>query len=652
MTDRRTFLKSAVALALLPPNLRAALASPLPARTGTIADVEHVVIFTQENRAFDHYFGTLAGVRGFSDPRAIALPGGKPVWDQPLGADTFTPFHLDTRTTSAQCMQDLDHSWKGSYDLWKNHDAWIAVKGKLAMGYFTRRDLAFYHALADSFTICDAYHASVFGPTTPNRLHLWSGTSGLTVDHDQWAVANPNEDNETADLKHDTPAFDAFTWATAAEALQKARISWRVYQEYDNYGDNGLAYFKAFRAGGKKALIDSARAWVAGSTAHNAKTSRGQHLVAAFAQDVATDKLPQVSWIVAPYIMCEHPTATPGYGEDLTMRLLDALAANPAVWAKTAFILNYDENDGLFDHMPPPNPPLTPDIGASTVDMSGESYKGTPFGFGPRVPAIVVSPWTTGGFVNSQMFDHTSVLRFLEARFGVASPNISPWRRAVAGDLTSVFDFAQTGQAQLPHDANAMKRADKQCKLDPPHWLREDLPAQEKGGRPARPLPYDLEVTGQVVTGGFALQIVNRGLAGASLRAGSQGAGPWFFTVEAGKQLAYTLPRAGAYDFSVLGPNGFLRRFAGSDADAVDAAFASGTVTVHNRSTADVTMRNGYDKGWSKTVAPGQTAAVTPDLAKTANWYELTVEGAGAFARSFAGHVEDGKPSRSDPLLG
>jgi phospholipase C len=651
--DRRTLLKLGAAAALLPPNLRAVLAAPARPRTGTIQDVEHVVIFMQENRSFDHYFGTLKGVRGFSDPRAIALPGGNPVWmQQNTQGDTFTPFHLDTQQTAAQCMHSLDHSWKGSYELWKNHDAWIETKTKMTMGYFTRRDLPFYYALADAFTVCDAYHCSVWGPTTPNRLHLWSGTSGLTAGHDQWAVANPDEANETADYRNDTKTFDAFTWKTTAEALQKAGLSWRVYQEYDNYGDNGLAYFKNFRAGGRKGLIERARSWVKGSNKHNAKSSRGEHLVAAFAQDVAMDRLPQVSWIVAPYIMCEHPSATPGYGEALTFWLLDALAANPKVWAKTAFILNYDENDGFFDHMPPANPPLTPDLGASTVDMTGESYRGVPFGFGPRVPAMVISPWTVGGFVNSEMFDHTSVLRFLETRFGVAAPNISPWRRALAGDLTSVFDFTQAAPPGIPDNDDSMTHADRQCKLDPPAYKQEDLPRQEKGQRPARPLPYDIEVAGKTVADGFQLDFINRGSAGAAFRVAAEGAGPWFFAVEAGKTLSYTLPRQGAYDFSVLGPNGFFRRFAGDGSDAITVTFDGRALTMRNTTSAELTLRDGYDVGPARITPVAAPLFSMPDVPTSANWYDLTVAGPNGFLRRFAGHVEDGKASMSDPLLG
>ena len=659
MRDRRTFLRmasGAAGFSLLPPNLRAVLGSPAPSRTGTIRDVEHVVIFMQENRSFDHYFGTLRGVRGFSDPRAIALPNGKAVWFQPKGNAAVTPFHLDTRTTSAQCMKSLDHSWKGSHDLWKHHDAWIPAKTELTMGYFTRADLPFYHALADAFTICDAYHCSVFGPTNPNRLYLFSGTSGLTVGNDDvTAVANPkDEENETADMANDAQAFKAFEWASYAERLQQAGIDWRVYQEYDNYGDNALAYFRNFRSGMPQTdLHVRARHPVTGSNAGNAKSSRGEHLVAAFTRDIAEDRLPQVSWIVAPYIMCEHPTACPSYGESLTARLLDALAGNPEVWAKTIFILNYDENDGFFDHVPPPIPAISSDMGASTVDVAGEIYKGVPFGLGPRVPMLVVSPWTAGGFVNSQIFDHTSVLRLLEARFGVNAPNISPWRRAVTGNLTSVFDFPQAGTlGNFADGTNGMRRADKQCELPPAQWRHEDLPRQEPGQRPARALPYDFDVTGHPVANGFALDLVNQGRAGAVFRTATRGAGPWFFTVESGKRLSYSLPRTNVYDFSVIGPNGFLRRFSGSDADAVQASFVSGTLKVQNNSSAEVTLRNGYDRNWGRHVRPGETVALTPDLAVTANWYDIAVDGPGGFVRQFAGHIENGAPSLSDPLLG
>ncbi|MDH4745910.1 DUF756 domain-containing protein [Sphingomonas sp. CBMAI 2297] len=434
--DRRTFVASAGALAAAP----ATLAMPVRAR-GTLADVEHVVILMQENRSFDHYFGTLRGVRGFADPRPAMLPSGRTVWEQRQddkdGGAIVRPFHLDTRATAAGCLQSLDHSWKGSHARWKDWDVWMPEKGPFAMGYMTRADLPYYYALADQFTIADAYHCSVHGPTGPNRLYHWTGTSGLTVGRDgAFIVSNDGVDpNETADMGRDDPKAHALDWTPYAARLSAAGIRWKLYQEYDNYGDNPLALFARYRGiGTETAEYAAARAWAEGSTRANAGTSRGEHLVRAFAADVAADRLPQVAWIVAPFHMCEHPDAPPAYGQALSARLIAALAANPEVWAKTVFILNYDENDGFFDHMSPPLPATLPGMGASTVALDGEDYRGQPVGLGPRVPMLIASPWTRGGWVNSELADHTSVLRFLERRFGVLEPNISPWRRAVCGD--------------------------------------------------------------------------------------------------------------------------------------------------------------------------------------------------------------------------
>ena len=365
----------------------------------------------------------------------------------------------------------------------------------MTMGYFTREDLPFYYALADAFTICDGYHASIFGPTNPNRMFLFSGTSGLAVGDDSPVViANlDQEPSERADPARDNPKFKGLAWPTYAERLQKAGVSWKLYQEYDNFGDNGLAFFANFRGiGPDSALYQRGRAWAPGSGPDNYKTSRGEYLVDQFAADVKAGTLPQVSWIVAPYVLSEHPEASPAQGEYFTARLIAALAANPELWSKTAFILNYDENDGFFDHMPPNIPTAGPALGKSTVEATGEVYHGEPVGYGPRVPLIVVSPWTKGGWVNSQRFDHTSVLRFLEARFGVEEPHITPWRRAVSGDLTSVFDFAGTAAPvkSLPDASGLPAIAEAGRKRPwprPPQTPRTD--AAPGGWRPPRPRP-------------------------------------------------------------------------------------------------------------------------------------------------------------------
>jgi phospholipase C len=686
--SRRRFLKAAGAsvgaTALMSPALQRALAAPAKPGSGSIRDVEHVVILMQENRSFDHYFGCLRGVRGFGDPRPLTLPSGRSVFHQPvaMGVDEVaTPFRLNSETTSAECMKSLDHSWKGQHSLWRNHDAWIPVKGPLTMGYFNREDIPFYYALADAFTICDAYHCSIFGPTNPNRLFLFTGTSGLAVgEAGLQAVTNDDDGNWTADASRDHKGFAGYGWTTYAERLQAAGVSWKLYQEYDNFGDNSLAFFAAYRGlASDSPLHRGARTWVEGSTAANAAHSRGEHLIAAFAKDVQADALPQVSWLVAPTGACEHPDASPSYGEAFTAGLIEALAANPEVFAKTVFILNYDENDGFFDHAPPPIPALSPAMGASTVSTAGESFAGEPVGLGPRVPMIVVSPWTRGGWVNSQLFDHTSVLRFLEARFGVREPNISPWRRAMTGDLTSVFDFAdvQAAPPRLPSTQGVTARVDAACRLAPPAPNRQaqGLPAQEAGARPARALPYALQVHAQIDAAAVRLRFENTGAAGAhfSVHGADATLGPWVYAVEAGKTLA-DAPAAGApgetvYDLTVFGPNGFLRRFRGALTPAatprpeIEARYAPQAdaiiVTLRNpgADACHMTVRaNAYLNAPARRhrLAPGGVAEDVWIIKDSGQWYDLTVtaDTDPDFLRRLAGHMETGAPSISDPAIG
>ncbi|HEY1562828.1 MAG TPA: phospholipase C, phosphocholine-specific [Caulobacteraceae bacterium] len=675
-SNRRTFLKLAGAAPFGFGSIARALALPAVRGTGTLNDIQHVVIFMQENRSFDHYFGALRGVRGFCDPRPLRLPGGGSVFHQPMAlgsAEVVTPFRLDCRVTSAQSVKSLDHTWKRSHALWRWHDAWIRIKSPLTMGYFIREDVPFHYALADAFTVCDAYHCSVFGPTTPNRMFLFTGTSGLAAGDDgRQAVANPREEtNYTADSSKDTPAFHGYGWPTYAERLEQASVSWRVYQEYDNYGDNALAYFASFRGlDPTSPLHRRGRAWVDGSNAENQKSANGDHLVAAFARDVAADSLPSVSWIVAPSFLTEHPAYTPDAGANLSARLIAALTANPAVWAKTAFILNYDENDGYFDHMPPLVPPTGGAPGASTVSLVDELYEGMPFGLGPRVPLIVVSPWTKGGFVNSQLFDHTSVLRLLEARFGVAAEHITPWRRAMTGDLTSVFDFAAGDRTPtvLPDTATYIARAAAQASLPRPQAPSTPgpLPRQEPGFRPARALPYAFDAYAEAASGDGALNltVVNTGAAGAGFAlypADSDAGGPWYYAVEAGKTLTDRLPLAAkGYDFTLHGPNGFLRRFQGMGADPVsvthhfDRAGQSLRLTLRNRSARSVEVRvaDAYApaEARARRIAPGAEIAEVWALRATSGWHDITLAAPG-WSRRIAGHLETGRPSRSDPAL-
>ena len=322
----------------LPLSLRRALAATLasPPR-GQLSDIEHIVILMQENRSFDHYFGAMPGVRGFADPGAMRLPDGKPVFyqpdpDHPQGY--LLPFRLDTATTSAQAIPSTDHFWPSQHQAWSGGkmDAWIPAKGPLTMGYFTRDDIPFHWALADAFTICDRYHCSVLGPTNPNRLYMWTGMIDPAG-----AGGGPVID--------DSPAHNnvILSWTTYPERLERAGISWQVYQEEDNYDDNALAWFTQYAK-----LRTSSPLYQRGMARRPAGT---------FEDDARRDRLPQVSWLVAPTAQCEHPDYLPAAGAEYIAQKLDAIASNPEVWAKTAFILCYDENDGLFDHVRPPTPP-------------------------------------------------------------------------------------------------------------------------------------------------------------------------------------------------------------------------------------------------------------------------------------------------------
>ncbi|MGH8079667.1 MAG: phosphocholine-specific phospholipase C [Lysobacter sp.] len=689
-SNRRDFLKlagGAAALSALPPSIRTALATPAARVTGTIEDVQHVVILMQENRSFDHYLGALRGVRGFDDPRPIPLPGGKTVWQQSKTATdpVVLPFHLDTANTAAHCLADLPHSWKGAYAPWKDYNAWIKVKGPMCMGHFTREDMPFYYALADAFTVCDAYYCSHHGPTNPNRMHLFAGTSGMTVgDLGAQAVNNADDGNWTGDMSRDNPNFKGHTWTTYAERLQNNGVSWRVYQEHDNYGDNSLAYFANFRKlDTNSELYKRGRAIVPGSTAANANTSRGEYLIAEFAKDVREGTLPAVSWIVPSYIMSEHPEASPAYGESLTSRLLEALVANPEIWSKTVFIINYDENGGFFDHVAAPLPAINSNLGKSTADTATENYNGIPVGLGVRVPMFVISPWSKGGWVNSQVFDHTSVLRFLEARFGIAEPNISAWRRTVSGDLSTAFDF-ETPNARfpsLPDTRSTMDNADASCKLTKPTAPSQpSMPKQERGLRLARALPYELRVDGRIEasSGRYWLDFGNDGIAGAcyNIYAGNRNDGPWYYTLDANTTLSdYWSAKSvtnGIYDLSAYGPNGFLRVFRGDLNKALAANGANPEVTVRHDPVGDrlvLTLTNTGKVACRLTVtanryttapvrsydlAPGARKEVRWPLAASRRWYDLSVTAStdAGYLRRIAGHAENGTDSVSDPAIG
>jgi phospholipase C len=701
-TSRRTFLglaSAGAASTLFPDLIRDALAVPANNASGTIADVEHVVIFMQENRSFDHYFGSFPGVRGFDDPRAITLPSGKPVWYQPDAAGGHVlPFHFDARNTSALSL-GTDHSWKGTQAAWQGWDAWVKKKSPQSMGYFDRGDLPFYYALADAFSICDAYHCSIFGPTDPNRFYSLSGTSRGRM-HSLGSLYNVKDGYYNNDPAYDNlsaaTTASAPTWRTYAEVLEANQVSWKVYQEWDNYGDNYLAYFRQFRVNpdGSRLSPDSplarkGRALAPGSTEANARGTKADWLVADFGADVRDNRLPRVSWIVAPNDYTEHSPNSPNAGEHLTARLLAALVANPVVWSKTVFLLTYDENDGFFDHVPPNIPPLDPGMGRTTLSDIGadENLAGVPVGLGPRVPMLVISPWSRGGRVCSQVFDHTSKLRFLEEwltlglkknRAGATLETISPWRRAVCGDLTSAFDFKTPNSAWPASVPASTQYALVSGKPYPTPPAQQSLPVQEPctsvtRTRYACALPYVLGAHATVGTGRqVELSFVNSGKAGAAfiVYSNARSDGPWYYTVEAGKRIdRETWNWSGTrYHLSVTGPNGFLRELggglaAGGPRPEVQASYELAGANLqlllsNTGGSAPCTftvLDNAYGAAASTwVVAAGQQQTVQCLLAASFGWYDYSIgcDSDPQFLRRLAGHVDNGTPGRTDPAIG
>ena len=697
--NRRTFVTlsaAAVAGAVVGPDISmatgtAAVVTP----TRTIADVKHVVILMQENRGFDHYFGMLKGVQGFSDQSAIQIANGTgttSVFNQPNDTKRQYPWALSSKDTSssklnAQCNDELDHGWRSQHDAWNKGrmDSWVAAKKSVrTLGYLQRSDIPFHYQLADHYTICDAYFSSALSATGPNRTYHWSGTIG-------------------PDGKLGGPAYnggdeEGLKWKTYAEALEAAKVSWKVYQVADdNFGDNALAYFTQFTdaAAGSALKVKGMGSVPVSGKSRNTPVD----IAAAIKADVVAGRLPQVSWVVADEVSSEHPARTPNDGARLVHMVIDALNADTSVYNSSILFLNYDENDGFFDHVPPPAAPE----GTPGEFLKVDGKPTTNIGLGFRVPLIAVSPWSRGGWVSSEVFDHTSVLRFLETWTAtLPSPakqatcaGISAWRRKVCGDLTSAFDFT-THTADLPTDLlDTSATNGASCgSADAPEPTTNELPRQETGTRPARPLPYQpnanldsLDHDKQLVwlkmwnSGTPATRPAHYAVYANAHRTG----GPWPYTIGptsggAGGTDTSVLDDfrcgpgygGGKYDLSITGPNRFLRRFRGDIAKPGKDLGVTATYTNDSSSTPQlgisfaltnngteavtftITANQYADYGtaglWTvKVAAAGSGSQFFDAVAKSHGWYDFTVTASSdtSWSQRFSGHLETGSPSVS-----
>ncbi|QUR69781.1 phospholipase [Mycobacterium spongiae] len=408
---------------------------------GHLTDIEHFVLLMQENRSFDHYFGTLSDVDGFDSGSPLFAQAGWNPETQSVDPSGITlPYRLDTTRgplVNGNCINDPEHSWIAQHNSWNNgaNDNWLPARvGTLpdanvpiVMGFYQRRDLPVHHMLADTFTICDSYHCSLLAGTLPNRLYWVSATNDPEGTQGGPQLINP-----------DIPRIQRFRWTTMAENLSAGGVSWKLYESkflgplIDSLAGYGAIISDFQQAGDPRSEL--ARRGVAPTYPGN------------FIADVMANKLPQVSWLVPNFLRSEHPAFPAASGAVAIVDALRILLSNPAVWEKTALIVSYDENGGFFDHVIPPTaPPGTPGEFVTVPDINSVPGSGGirgPNGLGFRVPCIVISPYSRGPLVVHDTFDHTSQLRLLETRFGVPVPNLTAWRRSVTGDMTSTFNFA------------------------------------------------------------------------------------------------------------------------------------------------------------------------------------------------------------------
>jgi phospholipase C len=836
METRRSFLQKtglltggAVFFQALPDTLKKAMAIN-PDKGTTFYDAEHIVFLMQENRSFDHALGTLQGVRGFNDPRTIPQPNNNNVWLQTNAAgETYLPFPYDMMGSKITWMGGLPHGWTDQVDARNNgrYDKWLDAKDPgddqkgrpYTMGYFSRKDIPFYYALADCFTVGDYNFCSALTGTTPNRLYFWSGTIRNKLDAQNKAcVWNSDADHGAGEV----------SWKTYPERLEENGISWKVYQNelyldvglgdtkpwLDNFGDNPLEYFVQYQARMhpeyiaylpekiaklSKDISDKenrlATASLSKEETRNLRwdidrrkkrlealkeetkrftkekwealpehiksihlkafatnrndphyhsltkvkyTEQGVEremdiprgdILKNFREDVQNGKLPTVSWLAAPEHFSDHPSSA-WFGAWYISEVMDILTQNPEVWKKTILILTYDENDGYFDHLAPFVPPhpfkknsgkassgisLTDEFVQMNEQSSKEWARESQIGLGYRVPLIIASPWTRGGYVCSEVFDHTSSLQFLEnfltKKTGkkIMEENISQWRRTVCGDLSSAFRPYNGEKITLPdfldkeefikqiHNAKYKDEPERIKKLSDEEiasvnatgYFSSLLPRQEKGIRSANALPYELYVQGKLAASKkeFSMQlkagnqVFGEQAAGAPFYVYAQNVTeiwrntPRNYAVKAGDMLQDEWPLGdfenGIYKLHVFGPNGFYRLFSGNEQDPLLEILClyenegatrklSGRLQFHFRNKGNtplvlqvVDMNYGLGAKTISLPAKGEKALAIA-LDKSYQWYDMDVKikGYPYYEQRFAGHIETGRDSKTDPLMG
>lgn len=751
---------------MIPMSLQKAMA--ISADPGsTFYDAEHVVFLMQENRSFDHMFGKIKGVRGFNDPRAFTLPDQNKVWLQKdKEGNTYAPFHVDINKTKITWQGGLPHSWSDQVAARNagKYDKWVPVKSLMCLGYYDRADIPFYYAMADAFTICDHNFCSSLTGTTPNRLFFWTGNIRPELNGTSVAAVNNAQAESRDNVYVDWETFpeiledNGIDWKIYQNEIWTANLQGDTVDDWlGNYGDNAIEYVKRyhvklsayFRKNGdntgktalsaaevtekynklsqkEKNMIDKAFAcninapfdylelapFTFTDDQGKAQTINipKNDIFHQFRSDVNNGNLPMVSWLVAPQRFSDH-TSSPLYGTWYVSEAIEILTKNPEVWKKTIFILTYDENDGYFDHIPPyvvPKPGAT-DVGkvSEKIDVTAdyENKKDSPIGLGYRVPMLIASPWSKGGYVNSQVFDHTSSLMFLENFLSkktgkmIRTNMISSWRRAICGDLTSAFRPAEDVSAIIPpllkregtivniQNARNKPAQEKPLPLSAAQIdeINSGMNIQEKGTSKACSLPYQLHAEVQLSADRNKLMLSlasGKGTVGAPFHVYTKNsylgiAGKtWAYAVSAGDQLTDLLEidnfSQHKYNLCINGPNGFYREFNGSKDDPAVRINCNyerkGLLNKKPSGNLILTLENEENRGLEISITHRIYQGIEPkiillkaqsktsilmDLQKHSGWYDfhITVKGNETFSRQYAGHAEDGNESITDPYM-
>ncbi len=417
---------------------------------GSLQSINHIIFLAQENRSLDTYFGQLPAywqANGYPAQQFDGMPANasNPTFD---GTGTVNAFHLAT-----ECTENVTPSWDESHLDWNlkeptsstaTMDGFVYNAAKLArdlgytdtagiraMGYYDASDLNYYYFMASNFATSDRWFSPALDRTQVNRMYLFAATS------QGYAYPPGTNPQDNAPL----------TAPTIFDSLNQAGVSWKIYAT-DDTCPGGATGDAPQSSSGFCTYLTQFKAYSSPNPLPPNVVSASQFLA-----DAQAGTLPAVSMIEGGYNSGrdEHPDNNVQVGAAYAQSLIDGLMNSPS-WKDSVFILTYDEDGGLYDHVPP-QATVNPD-GIAPIDLNPGDICSTPGGAncdfnytGFRVPLIVISPFTKKNYVSHTPADYTAILKLIETRFGISALTK---RDAAQVDMTEFFDFQNVPWATPP----------------------------------------------------------------------------------------------------------------------------------------------------------------------------------------------------------